>query len=298
MKRSLTVADHYNAKKGKGVVERQYSPLFRLFAFNNWVKSVLIGYYVPSKGVVLDLCCGKGGDLFKFVKAAASHVVGVDIAAASVEESITRYNALFDRQPPPFSAAYLVADCCHVDLDNTFDKQLQFDVVNCQFALHYSFESEERARTLLKNASSRLKPGGYFIGTITDAKVLQARHAKVKDGTESFGNAQYSVTFDHDTTQASPYGRKYTFWLEGAIDSLPEYLVPLETFEVLAKEYGLVLEETWNFQNFFETYGDAKAYPVYHELMRKMKAVDMSPDEWEIAHIYRTFVFVKHAAHE
>lgn len=42
-------------------------------------------------------------------------------------------------------------------------------VSSCQFCLHYSFESEEKARGCLDNVTARLKPGGYFIGTIPNA---------------------------------------------------------------------------------------------------------------------------------
>lgn len=44
-----------------------------------------------------------------------------------------------------------------------------FDFVSCQFALHYSFETEARARGLLLNISERLKPHGYFICTVPNA---------------------------------------------------------------------------------------------------------------------------------
>ena len=44
-----------------------------------------------------------------------------------------------------------------------------FDVVSCQFAMHYAFDSEQRARTFLRNVATRLRPGGVFIGTIPSA---------------------------------------------------------------------------------------------------------------------------------
>lgn len=44
-----------------------------------------------------------------------------------------------------------------------------FDICSCQFVFHYSFESEQKADMMLRNACERLKPGGYFIGTTPDA---------------------------------------------------------------------------------------------------------------------------------
>ena len=39
-----------------------------------------------------------------------------------------------------------------------------FDIVSCQFALHYSFESEAQAECMVRNAAECLRPGGFFIG--------------------------------------------------------------------------------------------------------------------------------------
>lgn len=41
----------------------------------------------------------------------------------------------------------------------------QFNVVSCQFALHYSFENETKARQALQNISQALAVGGHFFGT-------------------------------------------------------------------------------------------------------------------------------------
>jgi mRNA (guanine-N7-)-methyltransferase len=59
------VATHYNNIKEKGIESRKNSQIIGLKNFNNWVKSVLIQKYLIKRGKVLDLCCGKGGDLLK-----------------------------------------------------------------------------------------------------------------------------------------------------------------------------------------------------------------------------------------
>lgn len=48
-----------------------------------------------------------------------------------------------------------------------------------QFAMHYSWDTEERARRALRNVSAALQPGGCFIGTMPDANVLVR---KLRDG--------------------------------------------------------------------------------------------------------------------
>lgn len=49
------------------------------------------------------------------------------------------------------------------------DQNQSFDIVSCQFAFHYSFESVSQAECTIRNAADNLRPGGYFIGTIPDA---------------------------------------------------------------------------------------------------------------------------------
>ena len=54
--------------------------------------------------------------------------------------------------------------------------QPKFDIVSCQFAFHYSFESEAQAECMVKNAAECLRPGGFFIGEFyLDAKQYISR---------------------------------------------------------------------------------------------------------------------------
>jgi hypothetical protein len=63
-----------------------------------------------------------------------------------------------------------------------------------QFALHYSWSTEERARRALHNVSSLLQPGGYFIGTMPDANVI-VHKLRDAEGLQ-FGNSVYEIRFD------------------------------------------------------------------------------------------------------
>ena len=89
-----------------------------------------------------------------------------------------------------FDAEFIAADCsnvthfflftltCIIISWNPFqvsikgqfqNPNLRLDLVSCQFAFHYSFESLPQAEQMLANVSDNLEPGGYFIGTTTDA---------------------------------------------------------------------------------------------------------------------------------
>lgn len=64
-----------------------------------------------------------------------------------------------------------------VDLKPYLKHPGSFDVVSCQFAIHYSFASEARARMAMRNVSMVLRPGGYFLGTCAPDASLQRRES-------------------------------------------------------------------------------------------------------------------------
>lgn len=77
------VAKHYNERKDVGLQERAKSRIVFLRNFNNWTKSVCIADAIQrlrdrnrnASLTVLDLCCGKGGDLRKWDKGKISKLV-------------------------------------------------------------------------------------------------------------------------------------------------------------------------------------------------------------------------------
>lgn len=72
------VAGHYNNLEEKGLAARNESRILHMRNFNNWIKSFLINKHMEevrngmSSGdqrvSVIDLGCGKGGDLLKWSK--------------------------------------------------------------------------------------------------------------------------------------------------------------------------------------------------------------------------------------
>lgn len=88
-------------------------------SFQNFIKSLLISEVTFKRSglSVLDLCCGKGGDIpGKWKKAKPCHYVGVDLSRASVEEAHERYlksivEADDKYRQDPFPAIFIVADC-------------------------------------------------------------------------------------------------------------------------------------------------------------------------------------------
>lgn len=123
-----------------GIDKRRDSPIIGLKSFNNWIKSVLIATFgVPAlqgspnpppptgnnrrptgRGKVLDMGCGKGGDLQKWSKAKVAAYAGLDIASLSVDQAFHRFEDITKRGGAhKFEGQFATLDCYMVSLEPT-----------------------------------------------------------------------------------------------------------------------------------------------------------------------------------
>ncbi|CAL7935904.1 unnamed protein product [Xylocopa violacea] len=330
---TVLVAEHYNLLQNKDLTSRGKSRILYMRNFNNWIKSVLISEHINklkqtygSHIKVLDMCCGKGGDLLKWKMSDIGYLICTDLADVTMQHCQDRYNDLKRRNSHGrnslFRAEFITADCTKDHLRKKFkDPSISLDLVSCQFAFHYCFESLQQAECMMKNASECLKPGGYFIGTIPDAYDLVSRWQKC-DG-NNFGNDIYNVQFFCDKTKPPLFGAKYHFQLEGVVNC-PEFLVYLPVFRKLAVKFGLELKLFERFDSFYERMKDKnksliirmmglETYPPYsnvslvgdperdyqHAKQYMQNVSDrrqigtLSQSEWEVTSLYAVFAFEK-----
>lgn len=177
-------------------------------------KEILIGRALNGFGKsLLDLACGKGGDMYKWVAGHARRVIGIDNAPDNITNPVDgayrRYMDLIKeghfKSPPKMAFAIGDSSKSIVDgsaattpedrdiLRSIFGRaepegsippyiQQHFagtfrggvDVAACMFALHYFFENKANLAGFLENVSNTVKIGGYFIGCCFDGdKVFQ-----------------------------------------------------------------------------------------------------------------------------
>lgn len=277
---SSTVAAHYNELKECGLKVRSESRIFYLRNFNNWMKSALIGEFLDrvrqkKKGqlTVLDLGCGKGGDLLKWKKGRIDKLVCTDIAEVSVKQCEQRYADMRarGRNEQTFNAEFITADSSKELLSLKYSNpEITFDICSCQFVYHYSFETYEQADLMLRNACERLCPGGYFIGTTPDGCELVNRLEASE--ANSFGNDVYSVTFQ-EKGKYPLFGCKYDFSLEGVVN-VPEFLIYFPVLVEMAKKYKMKLIYKKTFREFFE---EKVKNDEQKTLLKKMQALEQYP---------------------
>ncbi|KAG6024366.1 hypothetical protein E4U41_001796 [Claviceps citrina] len=414
------VRQHYNNVPERG---RQWrttdSKIKGLRVFNNWIKSCIIQRYSPDEDhepgsrelgrssgkelLVLDIGCGKGGDLNKWQQAPQpiQLYVGLDPAEVSIDQAKERYRNIssrggaggrgggrggFSRRPPPrvFDARFHVKDCYGESIEDLeiirqvgFDPSPMnhrgFDVVTMMFSMHYAFESERNARTMLRNVAGALKKGGRFIGCIPNSDVLSDRvrqfndkaaakraekerrlklklkkkqeeqearkeqdqnqdqeneqeeekakekqdgeaapppEAEAEDGeleegeaepTAEWGNSIYRVRFPGKTPEDGvfrpAFGWKYNFFLDEAVEEVPEYVVPWEAFRALADDFNLELQFHRTFREIWEAEKDDPELGPLSERMgvreRGGGPLLVSDEEMEAASFYIGFCFYK-----
>lgn len=296
---SARVASQYDKLESQTAAERQASRIYFLRAFNNWIKASLIVTSVPADcSSVLDLACGKLGDMGKWRQQGVKLYTGIDISMQQLQEAAERFNSATQRikrglqqaraagqearmqeqRKQLFQLRLLQADLGVVDLDSMgvlsdrftsagcADKDREvFNVVSMQFALHYLFATEARAVQFFRFLGARTKRNGVFMGTIPDANVLVRRLRGLKPGETSFGNSIFRVTAPQSSLDRlnalgmNPFGLKYTFWLDAQVESIDEYLVPWPLLVRLARMAGFRPVLRHNFHAFYETLMHSRA---------------------------------------
>jgi hypothetical protein len=162
---------------------------------------------------IVDLACGRGGDLNKWIDSRARFVVGIDTSGDGITNSddgaYKRYmNDIIkfgiDRVP---KAAFVIGNSSknivsgeaganpeesnilrkifgkyetdgpvppYIDKVMAGSLRAGTDVAACMFALHYFFQSKDTLDGFLRNLSDIVKIGGYFIGCCFDGnKIFQ-----------------------------------------------------------------------------------------------------------------------------
>lgn len=154
------VAEHYNSKNKIDLRARSESRIFYMRNFNNWVKSVLISEFVKKlksansgKLKILDLGCGRGGDMRKWIKAEnVEHVTFADLADKSLDECRDRYKEM----RPRFEAKFVQLDATRDLLSDKMGKNFYFLNNNFKMIEKICYFKNKLSRTIDKARSREL----------------------------------------------------------------------------------------------------------------------------------------------
>jgi SAM-dependent methyltransferase len=197
--------------------------------FHNWyIKENILYNKILHGGnkKLIDLTCGKGGDLAKIKKAGASFLLGIDIAGENITNKndgiykrYIKYIKMFGRDKMPTSI-FVIGDSSkklitgeaspegqdrdilrsvfgYYEPEGALPSYVENNIVGslnggadaivAMFSLHYFFEREEAINGLIDNIRDTLKVGGYFAGACFDGDAVHKYLADIKLGDSRVG---------------------------------------------------------------------------------------------------------------
>ena len=204
------------------------------------------------------------------------------------------------------------------------DCGVRFSYAQVQFALHYSWINEKRARKLLENVGALLAPNNCFVATFPDKKTILSRASKIieKQGTcKAIENSLYKIEFPNpldqgrlDQLRKPEFGLSYKFYLESAVDGEEEYLVDIDLLSKMASEYGLICKlvvpfgqfeqvfnnpasqlSTFECREMFRRYSRPPRFGMYKSSdgtgWNGISLVNMNPELREVVEVYVAVIF-------
>jgi mRNA (guanine-N7-)-methyltransferase len=251
--------------------DRQSSSIANIRTFHNQVKSELLAeasnHLIESYGVknirLLDLAVGRGGDIQKWYYNKIMNVVGFDIDEASIQEARKRYGefiATLKRKHVKYLPRYefYVMD---LSLPENLDKiknilqAKKFDIVSCQFAIHYFFREKSALDTLFNIIQSYIAPHGFFVATTMNGDKLREMFKETK----VLSNDIYKIEASDKITSKNPYGNTYYVSMGKSEDKghyfvgkvSEEYLVNLDELSDVAEAHNLMFLGQTDFNEWY-----------------------------------------------
>jgi mRNA (guanine-N7-)-methyltransferase len=204
--------------------------------YNNSIKTDLYKY-VKGSSSILEIAGGRGGDLWKISQNGFTNATLLD----------SDINALF-----------IDSDCAKVryqkvkQKNNSFHLNLvhqsmlepinlgKFDVVSCQFAIHYAFSSLSNVEVLLKNFASSSKKNGYLILTFMDGEKVFERLKKNEFVLEKDGHICIKITKNYNRDKLVNVNQSINVFID-SIGENKEYLVNYDFLKKELKKKGFTI---------------------------------------------------------
>lgn len=272
-----------------------------VYAFHNRIKDSLYQHHLHAGETLLEFAVGRAGDLHKWRKAQPKLVVGLDLheknLTAPRQGAAVRVvtDPLRSKLPPIlFAQADMTEPLLKQDNKylrilkgddkattpylKTFEGVTEFDVVACQFAIHYACASEEVFRTFVGNLKKHCKT--LFFGTCLDGAKLYSlllgkqTHIFRADG-RVFGEVKKE--YEDGDGWREEFGQSVMVKLESFEEPQKEYLVPFGKVTAILEEAGFGLTQSVEFRDLYSNQRDFV----------------FGADQLAFTSLHRTFVFTR-----
>lgn len=287
---------------------RNQSTIINIRIFHNWIKKKLIDeavkhlietYHVNNISL-LDLAVGKGGDMQKWDRANIKTVVGLDIDDDSINSNKgakDRYNELIKKTHKKLNYEFHVMDLSlkqnYPSIQNILNNR-KFNIVSCQFAIHYFFRDSDALDNVFKIVGNYLEKDGYFIGTTLNGdKIVKLA------GNGTFKNSVFDVKIDkYDENDI--YGNQYTMSLGEknedhyfAEKPSTEFMVNIHELKRVGEENGLLFLGVTEFSEWYTKYDRSMMRRHKNKNKNNSSSNKLTDDEQVFSFLNFSFVFTK-----
>lgn len=270
--------------------------------------SSTLSYPLHSKQIKLcDLCTGKGGDLWKWIRNDVKYVFGIDnefgLLVGQSDSAIKRLALIRNQEKDALNCniafAEMDARCKISDYLKGKNLLYEFDIVSCFFALHYFFGSVYDFNNFMVNVDEMLSFGGYFIGMVMNGNLLfdlLKLNGGVYEIKEKNGDVLCKIQQKYGSNESDVFGLEIEVDIKDSI--LEDYLETSEK-KSIKKEYLVDLSKL---QKICSGYGlDLIEYTSLHDLVSRSNHVHnpqkynvkLSDAEKEFTSLFTCFTFGK-----
>ena len=297
-----------SSERAQDVYYQKITNLGKLFReFHNWIKSIIIYTYCSNykenkdgkikKKSVLDIGCGRGGDIMKFYHARVGDYVGFDPDYEGlfgvIDSAKTRYQTNVTKFPDFTKMTFIQADASVPLVSNLQEKKLptmtpenkklieqiftkdrKFDILNAQFSIHYLFDTKISVDNLIETTKTYLKNDGYFICTLFDPKqvltLLNGNSVYTSYYTDEDGkrNKFFEIAKKFNGELTDEPGNMidvYMAWFSQDDKYLSEYLVTPKLLIKTMMKAGCILVDTDLFANVYSINKEWFTEVIEHE---------------------------------
>ncbi len=158
-------------------------------SFHNFIKSTLISRYGKNAKNILDISCGRGGDLQKLFALNPNLYVGTDRDYAglfTIDDCASSRIQNIRNKPKEIkliqadSTFLMTVDSQKKVIPNALDSidkyltgKIKYDFINCQFAIHYFLKDDLSWENFLTNIKTNIAKNGHIVITTFDAYLVE-----------------------------------------------------------------------------------------------------------------------------
>jgi mRNA (guanine-N7-)-methyltransferase len=224
--------------------------------FHSEIKTNLYKKFIKQNNKILDLACGKGQDIKKFIDCDPSLCVMLDYDNNALFESYDCATKRFKNISKSYGKDYDFKFGLQ-DMSKNITSKLKeldtdsgFDIITCNFAIQFILESCSKFKSFINNISNNLNTNGKFILTHFNSKNIfnLLKSKEIVDICDEGNRKIFTIKKLYNNQRILKYGQKISVDIN-SIGRHDEYLVNFENLVEELQKNNIKLIENKNFSD-------------------------------------------------